>query len=90
MKNSCNVGFATVGQRLGAANLNKWIKKFGFGQKTGIDLPGEAKGIVKATNKIGPVDLATIAFGQANTVSMVQYLSAFNAVAKWCFGLDLM
>lgn len=82
IKNSCNVGFATLGQRLGAANLNKWINKFGFGQKTGIDLPGEAKGIVKATNKITPVDVATIAFGQANTVSMVQYLSAFNAVAN--------
>jgi stage V sporulation protein D (sporulation-specific penicillin-binding protein) len=82
IKNSCNVGFAILGQRLGAENLNKWIKIFGFGQKTGIDLPGEAKGIIKPTNKIGPVDLATIAFGQANTVSMVQYLSAFDAVAN--------
>jgi stage V sporulation protein D (sporulation-specific penicillin-binding protein) len=82
IKNSCNVGFATLGQRLGPANLNKWITKFGFGQKTGIDLPGEARGIIKPTNKIGPVDLATIAFGQANTASMVQYLSAFSAVAN--------
>lgn len=82
LKNSCNVGFATLGQRLGASNLNKWIVKFGFGQKTGIDLPGEAKGIVKSAAKMGPVDVATIAFGQANTVSMVQYLSAFNAVAN--------
>lgn len=82
IKNSCNVGFAILGQRLGASNLNKWIYKFGFGQKTGIDLPGEAKGIVKPTNKITPVDVATIAFGQANTASMVQYLSAFNAVAN--------
>lgn len=82
IKNSCNVGFAILGQRLGAENLNKWINIFGFGQKTGIDLPGEAKGIIKATNKIGPVDLATIAFGQANTVSMVQYLSAFNTIAN--------
>ncbi|AGK97735.1 stage V sporulation protein D [Clostridium pasteurianum] len=82
IKNSCNVGFAALGQRLGAANLNKWINDFGFGQKTGIDLPGEAKGIIKPTNKISPVDVATIAFGQANTVSMVQYLSAFDAVAN--------
>lgn len=82
LKNSCNVGFATLGQRLGANNLYKWITKFGFGQKTGIDLPGEAKGIVKPASKMGPVDVATIAFGQANTVSMVQYLSAFNAVAN--------
>lgn len=82
LKNSCNVGFAALGQRLGAVNLNKWIVKFGFGQKTGIDLPGEAKGIIKPVSKMGPVDVATIAFGQANTVSMVQYLSAFNAVAN--------
>lgn len=82
IKNSCNVGFAILGQRLGAVNLNKWIKNFGFGKKTGIDLPGESSGIIKPTNKIGPVDLATIAFGQANTVSMVQYLQAFNAVAN--------
>lgn len=82
LKNSCNVGFATLGQRLGANNLCKWINKFGFGQKTGIDLPGEAKGIVKPASKIGPVDVATIAFGQANTASMVQYLSAFDAVAN--------
>lgn len=82
IKNSCNVGFAILGQRLGPEKLNKWITKFGFGQKTGIDLPGEAKGIIKPTNKIGPVDVATIAFGQANTVSMVQYLSAFSAVAN--------
>ncbi|WP_026881277.1 stage V sporulation protein D [Clostridium akagii] len=82
IKNSCNVGFAILGQRLGAVNLNKWIKLFGFGQKTGVDLPGESNGIIKPTNKIGPVDLATIAFGQANTVSMVQYLSAFNAIAN--------
>lgn len=82
LKNSCNVGFAILGERLGAEKLNKWISIFGFGKKTGIDLPGEAKGIVKSTSKIGPVDLATIAFGQANTVSMIQYLSAFNTIAN--------
>ncbi|MDD3225876.1 MAG: stage V sporulation protein D, partial [Clostridium sp.] len=82
LKNSCNVGFSILGQRLGAKNLYKWIKNFGFGNKTNIDLPGETKGIVKPESKMGPVDLSTIAFGQANTVSMVQYLSAFNTVAN--------
>ncbi|NMM61423.1 stage V sporulation protein D [Clostridium sp. P21] len=82
LKNSCNVGFAQLGKMIGKENLNKYIKKFGFGQKTGIDLPGEAKGIVKKTNSISDIDLATISFGQANTVSGVQYLTAFNAVAN--------
>ncbi|AAK80088.1 stage V sporulation protein D (sporulation-specific penicillin-binding protein) [Clostridium acetobutylicum] len=82
LKNSCNVGFAELGERLGAKNLNDYINKFGFGRKTGIDLPGEARGIIRPTNKIGPVDLATIAFGQSNTVSMVQYMQAFNSVAN--------
>ncbi|WP_234119950.1 stage V sporulation protein D [Clostridium hydrogenum] len=82
LKNSCNVGFATLGERLGGANLNKYISKFGFGTKTGVDLPGEAKGIIKKTDKIGPVEAATIAFGQTDTVSMMQYITAFNAVAN--------
>lgn len=86
LKNSCNVGFVNVGQKVGKEKLCKYINKFGFGQKTGIDLNGEAKGIVKKVNNITDVDLATIAFGQTNTVTCVQYLAAFNAVAnggKW-------
>lgn len=82
LKNSCNVGFAELGKKIGKEKLNDYIKKFGFGEKTGIDLPGEAKGIIKKTKDISDVDLATISFGQANTVSAVQYLRAFNAVAN--------
>ncbi|WPC40972.1 stage V sporulation protein D [Clostridium sp. JS66] len=82
LKNSCNVGFAQLGKMIGKENLNKYIQKFGFGQKTGIDLPGEAKGIVKKTSAISDIDLATISFGQANTASPIQYLTAFNAVAN--------
>ena len=48
LKNSCNVGFMIVGQKIGKEKLTEYINKFGFGQKTGIDLPGEAKGIVKS------------------------------------------
>ena len=44
LKNSCNVGFMELGRRLGKENLTKYINRFGFGQKTGIDLPGEAQG----------------------------------------------
>lgn len=82
LKNSCNVGFAQLGKKLGKENLNKYIQKFGFGEKTGVDLPGEAKGIIKKTENISEIDLATISFGQANTVSVVQFLRAFNAVAN--------
>jgi len=82
LKNSCNVGFMELGKRLGKENLNKYINEFGFGQKTGIDLPGEAKGIIRKTQSISDVDLATISFGQSNTVSAIQYLTAFNAVAN--------
>lgn len=86
IKNSCNVGFAELGKKIGKETLYKYIKKFGFGEKTGVDLPGEAKGIIKKPENISELDLATIAFGQTNTVSIVQYLAGFNAVAnggKW-------
>lgn len=86
IKNSCNVGFIQVGQALGKEKLNEYIKKFGFGTKSGVDLPGEAKGIVKATKSITDVDLATISFGQTNTVNCIQFMAAFNAIAnngKW-------
>ncbi|KYH35651.1 stage V sporulation protein D [Clostridium tepidiprofundi DSM 19306] len=82
LKNSCNVGFMILGERLGPELLNKYIKLFGFGKKTGIDLNGEARGIIKKTSDITPVALATISFGQTNTVSCVQYLTAFNAIAN--------
>ena len=82
LKNSCNVGFMELGRRLGPEKLNKYIKLFGLGQKTGIDLNGEASGIIRKTEKITPLDVATISFGQTNTLSCVQYLTAFNAIAN--------
>ncbi len=80
LQNSCNVGFMKLGETIGAEKLNEYIKKFGFGQLSGVDLPGEAKGIIKATDKITESDLATISFGQTNTVNAVQYMTAYNAV----------
>ncbi|MDV3426781.1 MAG: PASTA domain-containing protein, partial [Bacillota bacterium] len=82
LKNSCNVGFMKVGAALGKEKLNKYISSFGLGKKTGVDLPGEASGIVKSTSSITESDLATISFGQTDTVSCIQYLTAFNAVAN--------
>ncbi len=82
IQNSCNVGFMQLGEKIGKEKLCEYIDKFGFGKLTGIDLPGEASGIVKKPEDISVTDLATIAFGQTNTVNSVQYMAAFNAVAN--------
>lgn len=82
LKNSCNVGFAEVGKKIGKEKLYEYIKKFGLGEKTGIDLAGESRGIIKKPENMADIDLATISFGQANTMSPIQYLTAFNAVAN--------
>lgn len=82
LKNSCNVGFMELGNKLGKEELINFAKKVGFGQQTGIDLPGEARGIVNEPTSIGPVELANISFGQGIAVTQVQYLAAFNAIAN--------
>ena len=82
IKNSCNVGFMELGKRLGPEKLNKYITLFGFGKKTGIDLNGEALGIIRKTKDMTAQDVATTSFGQSNTLSCVQYLTGFNAIAN--------
>jgi len=82
LKNSCNVGFMELGRRLGPEKLNKYISLFGFGKKTGIDLNGEALGIIRKTKDMTALDVATTSFGQVNTLSAIQYLTAFNAIAN--------
>jgi len=82
LKDSCNVGFMDLGRKLGAEKLTKHIELFGLGQKTGIDLPGEAKGIIKKASTITETDLATISFGQTNTLTGIQYISVLNAIAN--------
>ncbi|MEE0933532.1 MAG: stage V sporulation protein D [Clostridium sp.] len=82
LKNSCNVGMMEIGERLGIDTLNEYIYKLGFGKTTGIDLPGEASGIVKTSDTVSAIDLATISFGQTNTVTSLQLMAAFNAIAN--------
>lgn len=82
IKHSCNVGFMELGLKIGKPNLLKFINLFGFGQKTGVDLPGEASGIVRSSDKINTIDLSNISFGQGIGVTAVQYLAAFNSVAN--------
>lgn len=82
VQNSCNIGFIKVGEMLGKEKLYEYIKKFGFGKVTGIDLQGETEGIIKTPENTSSTDLATISFGHTNTVNSVQYMAAFNAVAN--------
>ncbi|ELU5585986.1 stage V sporulation protein D [Clostridium perfringens] len=82
LENSCNVAFMEMGAKLGEEKLNEYIKLFGFGTQSGIDLPGEATGIVKNVEDISAVDLATISFGQTNTMNGIQFMTALNAVAN--------
>ena len=82
LQNSCNVGFMKVGELLGKEKLYKYYNAFGLGKKTGIDLPGEEKGILRPVEKVGPVELATEAFGQGISVTPIQYITAFAAVAN--------
>ena len=69
VQNSCNPGFVELGNRLGKETLFDYINKFGYGKKTGIDLNGEATGILFSLDKVGPVELATTAFGQGVSVT---------------------
>lgn len=79
VENSCNPGFVELGNRLGKETLFSYINKFGFGKKTGIDLNGEANGILFNLNKVGPVELATTAFGQGVSVTPIQQITAVSA-----------
>lgn len=80
VQNSCNPGFVELGNRLGKETLFSYINKFGFGEKTGVDLNGEATGILFSLNKVGPVELATTAFGQGVSVTAIQQISAVSSI----------
>lgn len=82
VQNSCNPGFVALGERLGKDTLFKYIKDFGFGQKTGIDLQGEGTGILFNLNRVGPVELATTAFGQGVSVTPIQQVAAVAAAVN--------
>ena len=68
-----------MGQKLGKQRLFKYIEKFGFGKKTGIDLNGEATGILFSLDKVGPLELATTSFGQGVSVTPIQQITAVSA-----------
>ncbi len=80
-ENSCNVVFIEVGQRLGVAKFYHYFTGFGLSAKTGIDLPGEAQSIFYTAKQMGPVELASISFGQSNKLTPIQLLTAVSAIA---------
>ncbi|MEA4900048.1 stage V sporulation protein D [Desulfitobacterium sp.] len=81
-ENSCNPGFIEMGQRLGMDKFYQYLTAFGFGQKTGIEMSGEAVGILANKKKATALDLATMSIGQTNNVTAIQLLTAVSAVAN--------
>lgn len=80
VQNSCNPVFMEVGQRLGVANMFKYLKKFSVLDKTGIDVPGEAVTIMHQQKNVGEVELATMSFGQSFQLSPIRLLTTISAV----------
>ena len=82
LMNSCNPVFIGLGQKMGVTQYYSYLRKFKLLEKTGIDLPGEANSIFLAENKAGPVELATISFGQRFEITPIQLVTAISAIAN--------
>ena len=82
LENSCNPGFVKLGQLLGKERLFSYFDLFGFGSKTGIDLNGEATGIMFPLEKVGELELVTSAFGQGISVTPIQQVVAVSSVVN--------
>ncbi|EKD22175.1 MAG: hypothetical protein ACD_87C00126G0003 [uncultured bacterium] len=82
LKYSSNIGSVKVAEKLGKEAFYEYIRKFGFGAKTGIDLPGEVSGLLRPVEKWTRVDASTIAFGQGISVTAIQLITALSAIAN--------
>ena len=82
LMNSCNPIFIGLGQKMGVHTYYGYLQKFGLLEKTGVDLPGEAGSIFLAENKAGPVELATISFGQRFEITPLQLVTAVSSIAN--------
>lgn len=80
IQQSCNVWFMTLGQQIGVEKFTEYFKRFGYREKTGIDLPGEGMGVI--SSKMSELDLSIYAFGQNFTVTAIQHIRAVSAVAN--------
>ncbi|HOZ54535.1 MAG TPA: penicillin-binding transpeptidase domain-containing protein [Clostridia bacterium] len=82
LQNSCNPAFIQLGKRIGATTLYKYIEAFGLFDKTGIQTSGEIVGVSHKINNVGPVELATISFGQRFTITPIQLITSVCAIAN--------
>lgn len=82
LMNSCNPIFIGLGQKIGVAKYYSYLEKFGLLMKTGIDLPGEGTSIFLKEDKVGPVELATISFGQRFEITPIQMITAVSTIAN--------
>ena len=82
LMNSCNPVFIGLGQKIGVTKYYEYLRKFGLFSKTGIQLPGEANSIFVKEEKAGPVELATISFGQRFEITPLQMISAVSSIAN--------
>ena len=82
LMNSCNPVFIGLGQKIGVQKYYSYLRKFKLLETTGVDLPGEANSIFLAENKVGPVELATISFGQRFEITPIQLATAVSAIVN--------
>lgn len=82
MQNSCNPAFVEIGQKIGTATFRKYFKNFGFTEKTGIDLGGEANGVYHSDDNFKEIELAVASFGQRFKATPIQLITAVSAVAN--------
>ncbi|MCG6537649.1 MAG: penicillin-binding protein, partial [Syntrophales bacterium LBB04] len=82
IKYSSNIGAAKIGEKLGKEKLHDYITRFGFGAKTGIELPGESPGLLRPQQNWTRVDTVTISFGQGVSVTAIQTVTALSAIAN--------
>jgi cell division protein FtsI/penicillin-binding protein 2 len=81
LKYSSNIGADLIGRRLGSKRFDYWVRRFGFGQRIGVDLPGEQSGIVLHWWQYSGSSMANLPFGQGESVTPMQMVAAYNAIA---------
>ncbi len=82
LMNSCNPVFISLGQQMGVSTYYKYLNEFELLEKTGIDLPGEANSIFLKEDKVGPVELATVSFGQRFEITPIQLVSSISSIVN--------
>ena len=80
--NSCNPAMATIAEKMGVTKLYKYLNLYGLGETTGVDYPGETGSIMYAPDDVGPVELATIGYGQSVSITPIQLMSAVCAIGN--------